>query len=70
MPVPLLTFTDVSLLFAVGSIVLLITAELSSTYYGQTTLIINRRKLKRAAYVSGIIFLITAAVSIITILIG
>jgi hypothetical protein len=68
MPFPSLSFTDISLLFAVGSIVLLITAELSSAYYGQTNLTIDRQKLKNASYVTGIVFLITAVIKIITIL--
>ena len=70
MQLPPLGFTDVSLLFVVGSIVLLITAELSSSYYGQTNLTINRQKLKNAAYATGIIFLITAIVRLITIILS
>jgi hypothetical protein len=65
---PPLTFIDISLQFTVGAIVLLITAELSSPSYGQTNLTINRQKLKNAAYVTGIMFLITAAIQIISII--
>ena len=68
MQLPPLTFMDVSLLFTVGAIVLLITAELSSPYYGQTKLTINRQKLKNAAYATGVVFLITAIIRIITII--
>ncbi len=68
MQYPPLLFTDFSLLFAVGTIVLLLTAELSSPYYGHTNLAVNRRKLKDAAYATGIIFLITACITIIQIL--
>jgi hypothetical protein len=46
----------------------LISAELSSPYYGQTNLTINRQKLKNVAFVSGIIFFITVAIQIIIIL--
>ena len=70
MQLPPLTFIDVSLLFTVGAIVLFITAELASPYYGQTNLIINRQKLKNAAYATGILFLITVAIQLITILLS
>jgi hypothetical protein len=67
-PFPSISFADISLLFAVGSIVLLIIAELSSACYGQTNLTIDRKKLKNASYFTGIAFLITAIIKIITIL--
>ncbi len=48
MQIPL-TFWDISLWLAVTAIILLITAELISPYYGQTNLLINKKKLKNAA---------------------
>lgn len=68
MQLPPLLFTDVSLLLAVGSIVLLITAELSSPYYGQTGLKINRQKLRNVAYAVGVVFLITVVIRVIEII--
>ncbi|MCW4024984.1 MAG: hypothetical protein NWF01_08120 [Candidatus Bathyarchaeota archaeon] len=68
MQLPPLVFTDVSLLFAVCSIILLITAELSSSYYGQTKLDCNREKLKNSAYAAGVIFLITAVMRMVGVL--
>ena len=68
MQLPPLTFMDASLLFTIGAIILLITTELSSPYHGQTKLIMNRQKLKNAAYAVGIIFLITVAIKIISII--
>jgi hypothetical protein len=65
---PQLGFTDVCFLFAVGSILLLITAELSSSFYGQTNLKVDRQKLKNAAYAAGVVFLIIAVIRIVTIL--
>jgi hypothetical protein len=62
---PPLTFMDASLLFAVGSIVLLLISELASPYYGQTKLTINRQKLKNAAYLTAAIFLVTAVINVI-----
>jgi hypothetical protein len=65
---PPLIFTDVSLLFAVGSIVLLLTTELSSSYYGQTNISIDRKKLKNVANLSAVLFLIIAIIRLITII--
>ena len=63
--IPPLTFSDLSLLLAVGAIILLITAELASPYYGLTNLTINKKKLRTAALTTGILFLITVAIRII-----
>jgi len=63
MQIPL-SFWDISLWLAVTSIILLITAELISPYYGQTNLLINKKKLKKAALTTGILFLITVAIRI------
>lgn len=61
MLLPPLTFSDADLLFALGAIILLITAELASSYYGLTNLTINKKKLRNAAFVTGAIFLVTVA---------
>jgi cytosine/uracil/thiamine/allantoin permease len=63
MQIPL-TFWDISLWLAVTAIILLITAELISPYYGQTNLLINKKKLKNAALITAILFLITVAIRI------
>jgi len=70
MQLPPLTFTDTSFLLAVGAIVLLILAELSSSTYGQTNLNINKKRLRQAALVAGALFLVTVAIDIIGIIIG
>ena len=70
MQIPPLTYTDVSLLLALGAIILLITAELISPYYGQTNLTINKRKLKNAATAAGTLFLINFVISVISIITG
>ena len=61
-------FWDVSLVLAVTAIILMITAELTSPYYGQTNLTINKKKLKNAAIVTGALFLVTVAIRIYTII--
>jgi hypothetical protein len=63
MQIPL-SFWDISLWLAVTAIILLITAELTSPYYGQTNLLINKKNLKKAALTLGILFLITVAIRI------
>jgi len=52
-----LTLTDLGFLFAVSSIVLLMTVELFSAKYGQISLKIDKRKLKIAAYIAGFFFI-------------
>jgi len=59
-----LNFWDISLWLAVTAIILLITAELTSPYYGKTKLLIDKKKLRKAALTMGILFLITVAIRI------
>jgi hypothetical protein len=59
MQLPSTFFMDLNIIFAIGSIILLITAELTSPYYGLTTLVSKNRKLKDAAVVTSLLFIIT-----------
>ena len=63
-----LVFSDVSLLLAVTAIILLITSELLSPSYGNTNIYVNNKRLKTAAVVVSILFLITLAIKIIDII--
>jgi len=63
-----LMFSDLSLLLAVTAIILLITSELLSPSYGNTNIYINNKRLKTAAVVVSILFLITLAIKIINII--
>ena len=65
-----LSFWDISLWLAVTSIILLITSELISPYYGKTNLIINRKRLKNAALAMAILFLVTVAIRIYGIIVS
>ena len=65
-----LGFWDISLWLAITAIILLITSELISPYYGKTTLIINRKKLRNVALSVSTLFLITVAMRIINIIIN
>jgi hypothetical protein len=59
-----LSFWDISLWSAVTAIILLITSELVSPYYGKTRLLINKKRLKNAALAMSILFLVTVAIRI------
>jgi hypothetical protein len=61
---------DVSLLFALTAIVLLITSELLSPYYGKVNLKINRKRLKNSALTFSALFLITIAIRIASIILN
>lgn len=63
-----LVFSDLSLWLAVTAIILLITSELLSPSYGNTNIYINNKRLKNAAVVVSILFLITLAIKIIDII--
>lgn len=68
MQIPPLTFNNFSLLIAVATISLLFVAEILSPYYGQTTLLINKKKFKNAALITGFVFLIFVSVRVIGII--
>ena len=59
-----LSFWDISLWLAETAIILLITSELISPYYGKTNILINRKRLRQTALTIGILFLITVAIRI------
>jgi len=58
---------DLSLWLAITAIILLITSELLSPYYGRINVYINRKRLRNAALAVSILFLATLVIRIITI---
>jgi len=64
-----LSFWDVSLWLAITAIILLITAELISPYYGQTNLFIEKGRLRKVALTLGILFLLTVLIRIFEVII-
>lgn len=62
-----LTFADISLWLAITAIILLMTSELISPYYGQANLLINKGKLRTIALIMGILFMLTVALRIYSI---
>jgi len=63
MQIPL-DFWNVSLWLAVTAIILLITAQLISAYEGEASLLIEQKRLKNAALITGILFLVTVVTRI------
>lgn len=63
-----LSLWDISLWLAVTAIILLITSELISPYYGKTSLLINKKRLRNIALIISIMFLITVAIRIYAII--
>lgn len=59
-----LNLWDLSTWLAITAIILLVTAELGSLHYGQSNLLINKKRLKRAALAVGILFLVTVAIAL------
>lgn len=70
MQLPPLIFLDLSLLFAIGAITVLILLEVASPYLGRINLALNRRKLKIVGWILGILFLITFAITTYNLLVG
>ena len=65
-----LVFSDLSLWLAVTAIILLVTSELLSPSYGNTNIYINNKRLRNAAVVVSILFLVTLAIRIINMVIN
>lgn len=63
-----LSLLDTSLVLAVTAIVLLVTSEILSPYYGTVNLKINKKRLRNAALTTSILFLATVAIKIGTII--
>ena len=70
MQFPPILFSDISLLFAVGAIIILIVFEVGSPYLGKTNLILSRKKLKNAGLILSILFLIAFVITTYNLLIG
>jgi hypothetical protein len=59
-----LSFWDISLWLAITSIILLVTSELLSLYYGHINIIIDRKKMRTAALTLGVLFILTVFIRI------
>lgn len=63
-----LSFLDLSLWLAVTAIILLITSEMISPYYGKTNIRLDRRRLRNLALGVSLLFLATMAIRIVSII--
>ena len=61
-----LSLTDISLILAVITIILLVSSDFLSSRYGKVEVSINKRKLKNAAIVATCLFLISLVLRIAT----
>ena len=64
-----LSYLDVSLIIAVIAIILFVTSEMLSSYYGKVDMLIDKKKLRNASVAVLIIFLITMALRIIAVVV-
>ena len=64
-----LNLWDVSLLVAVIAIILLVSSEMLSSYYGKVNILIDKKKLKSATIAVAAAFLVTMALRVITLMI-
>jgi len=62
-----LSFWDISLWLAITALILLVTSELLSPYYGKTDIRISKKRLRNVAFAVSILFLATVAIRIISI---
>jgi hypothetical protein len=65
-----LDFWSISLWLAITAIVLLITSELLSPYYGRINIRVNKKRLKNTALTFSILFLATVAIRIVGIILS
>jgi len=59
-----LTFWDIGLWIAVVTVILLATAAIISSYYGEATIFIEKNRLETAALILGLLFIFTVAVRV------
>lgn len=63
-----LGFDDFTLWLAITSIVLLITSELLSPYYGKIHVRVNKKKLRNVALATSLLFLVTVIIRVVALL--
>jgi len=59
-----LSFWDISLWLAITAVILLATSEVISPYYGRTSLIIEKGRLRQAALLLGLLFILSVLIRI------
>jgi hypothetical protein len=65
-----LSLSDMSILFGVLALILLVTSTLLSSRHGKVRILINKKRLSQVATVVAILFLITVAIRIVDVILG
>jgi hypothetical protein len=58
---------DITVLLAISALILLVTAELTSSYYGKINLIIDKSRLRQVSTLVGLLFILTIILNILSI---
>lgn len=59
-----LSFFDITLWLAITAIILLVTAELTSPYYGRLNLLIEKNRLRLTSILVGIAFILSVILNL------
>lgn len=65
-----LSFWDINIWLAVMAIILLATSELISPYFGKTSLLIRKKRLRKTALILGLLFMVILIIRIYGIMIS
>ena len=65
-----LDLVELTILFAMTSITLLVTSELVSSYRGKISILINKKRLRRASVAFSILFLVTIGIKIYSVILA
>lgn len=63
-----LDLADLIFLFGIGSIILLVTAQLSPSFYVPTDFTVDKKRLENAGIIAGVFFLASVAIRIINLI--
>lgn len=68
--IPELTLDELTLIFAIATVTLLIFLEISSHYYGQTKFTINHKKIRNTALFNSFFFFFLLALKVVLMIVG
>jgi len=63
--IPELMLDELTLIFAIATITLLIFLEINSRYYGQTKFTINQKKIRNTALINSFFFFFLLAIKVV-----
>ena len=68
MQLPLVDFTDLSIFLAISGILLLVTAQISPAFFKLTDTVVDKKKLDNAAVITGVMFLATVVIRVMSVI--